>query len=120
MTIPKYIIPMLVIIALFGGFFLRSAFTQPSTEVSFGSGEGKRLVCIVEGVRCKGTAAFFTSLYDGVSGITGITTFASEHKAVIMYDPGLITRDSIRAIMEAPIPLRDGTSQQIFRCISME
>ncbi len=120
MSISKYIIPVLVIIALFGGFFLRTAFTQPSTEVSYGSGDGVRLECEVEGIRCKGTAEFFSSMYEGVPGINGITTYASEHKAVFTYDPELITPDSIKAVMEAPIMLNDGTQHQFYRCVSME
>jgi len=120
MTVSKYIIPLLVIIALFVGFFLRTAFTQPTTEVHFGSGEGTRLECVVEGIRCKGTATFFSNMYEGVPGITGITTYASEHKAVFTYNPDLITPDSIRAVMESPIMLNDGTQQRFFRCLSMD
>ncbi|MDH4156071.1 MAG: hypothetical protein OEW00_02195 [candidate division Zixibacteria bacterium] len=120
MNIPKYTIPLLVILSLVGGFLLRNAFTQPSTSVNFhDQREGARLECIVEGVKCKGTAYFFTTLYDGVPGIIGIETFATEHKAVFTYDPELISPAEIRSIMEAPIPMRDGTGQQVFRCLSM-
>ena len=120
MNIPKYTIPLLVILSLVGGFLLRSAFTQPSTSVNFDhQGEGATLECIVEGVKCKGTAYFFTTLFDGVPGIIGIETFATEHKAVFTYDPEVITPDEIRSIMEAPIPMRDGTARQVFKCLSM-
>lgn len=120
MPIPKLVIPTAVIIALFGGYFLRTAFTQPTTMTSFEQTPGEKATFIVDGVKCKGTAAFFTSLYDSIPGIIGIETFASEHKAVFTFDPDRITRDSIRAIMEAPIPFDDGTTEQIFRCLSVE
>ena len=120
MNIPKYIIPVLVILTLFGGFYLRTAFTQPTTTATFGEGEGTKLECVVEGVKCKGTARFFTMLYEDVPGISGIETYASDRQVVFTYDTSVITPDSIRAIMEAPVLLNDGSSVQVFRCLSME
>jgi len=120
MRIPKLTIPLIVIASLFGGYFLRSAFTQPTTTVAYDQKSGAKATFIVDGVKCKGTAAFFTSLYDSIPGIIGIETFAGEHKAVFTYDPERISRDSIRTIMEAPIPFDDGTSEQIFKCLSVE
>lgn len=120
MRIPKLLIPIVVIASLFGGYFLRSAFTQPTTANVYDKKSGAKATFIVDGVKCKGTAAFFTSLYDSIPGIIGIETFASEHKAVFTYDPERISRDSIRTIMEAPIPFEDGTTEQIFKCLSVE
>lgn len=121
MRIPKYIVPLLVLAALVGGYFLRTAFTQPTTNVVVGSGgEGMTLDCIVDGVRCKGTAEFFTSLYKNTPGIKRIETFASDHRAVFTFDPELITPMRIRSIMEAQILLEDGTTVQAFKCVSME
>ena len=118
MNIPKYIIPVLVILTLLGGFYLRTAFTQPTT--TFGESEGTKLECVVEGVKCKGTARFLTMLYEEVPGISGIETYASDRQVVFTYDPSVITPDSIRAIMEAPVLLNDGSRVQVFRCLSME
>lgn len=120
MRIPRLLIPTIVIASLFGGYFLRSAFTQPTTTTTYDQASGAKVTFIVDGVKCKGTAAFFTSLYDSIPGVIGIETFATEHKAIFTYDPDKITRDSIRAIMEAPIPFDDGTSEQIFKCLSVE
>jgi hypothetical protein len=120
MRVPKFIVPLLVLAALLGGYFLRTAFTQPTTSVSIGAGGGKTLACVVDGVKCKGTAQFFTSLYKDVPGITGIETYATDHRAIFSYDPALITPERIKSIMEEPIPLKDGTSVQAFRCVSME
>lgn len=120
MNIPKYVIPLLVIIALFAGYSLRLAFTQPSTSVTFTGSEGVRLVCVVEGVKCQGTANFFTGLYRDVPGIQSVETFASEHKVVFTYDPSTISQEDIRRVMEQEIPLRDGSRRQVFRCLSMK
>ncbi len=120
MKVSKYIVPVLVVAALFGGYGLRAAFTQPTTNVSLGESQGARLECIVDGVRCKGTANFFTTLYKDVEGINGIETFATERKAIFTYDPAVITPEQIKSIMEEPIPLRDGRIIQVFTCLSME
>ncbi|MFH1374684.1 MAG: hypothetical protein ABII79_12895 [bacterium] len=120
MNVPKLIVPVLVVIALFSGYFLRTAFTKPSTVVTQGTGEGKKLECTVAGVRCKGTARFLTSLYENVPGVNGIVTYAADRRVIFTYDPDIITPDSIRAIMEAPILFDDGSSVQVYECLSME
>ncbi|SYZ74603.1 exported hypothetical protein [Candidatus Zixiibacteriota bacterium] len=120
MRIPKLVIPLLVLLALTGGYFLRTAFTQPTTAVAYDSAQGEKAVFVVDGVKCKGTAAFFTSLYKDIPGIIGIETYATEHKAAFTYDPGIISIDSIKAIMEAEIQFNDGTSGQVFKCLSVQ
>ncbi|MFH1010607.1 MAG: heavy-metal-associated domain-containing protein [bacterium] len=120
MNIPRMLLPLLVVAALLGGYLLRAQFTQPTTSVSFQHGGSARLECVVDGVKCKGTAAFFTRLYDGIPGIASIETFATEHKAIFTYEPSIITPEQIRRIMEEPIPLRDGSRQQVFQCVSMQ
>jgi hypothetical protein len=119
MKIPSIILPVLVVAALFSGYLFRTTFTQPTTNISLGGNGRKTVTCTVDGLKCKGTATFFTRLYSETPGIASIETFATEHRAVFSYDPAVITPNSIRRIMEAPIPLRDGTSRQIFVCQSM-
>lgn len=120
MKIPHIILPVLVVAALFGGYVMRNAFTQPTTNTTFGGSGKHTLSCTVDGLKCKGTANFFAELYKGTPGIAGIETFATEHLAVFTYDPEVISPDSIRRIMETPILLDDGTSRQIFACQSMQ
>ncbi len=117
MKIPRIALPVLVAAALFGGYFLRSAFTQPTAQASFVPGGSAELVCTVDGLKCKGTSNFFLKLYEGAPGISSIETFATEHKAVFRYDPAVITPERIQEIMEAAVPLRDGSHLQVFRCV---
>jgi len=120
MNVPRFFLPVLVIAALFGGYALRTSFTQPTAQASFGGEGSETLVCTVEGLKCKGTAGFFMKLYEDRPGIASIETFATEHKAVFTYNPSLVTPSDIRAIMEAPVPLRDGREVQVFRCAEMK
>lgn len=119
MRVPKFVIPALVVLSLAAGYGLRTSFTRPTTVHTFAEGAGAKATFTVDGVRCKGTAMFFSSLYEGTPGILGIETFAGERTAVFTYDPKLITPDQIRTIMEAPIPFQDGTTSQVFRCLSV-
>ncbi len=120
MRIPRLIIPLLLFVALLGGYFLRTAFTQPTTNIAYDTKAGSQVVCVVDGLKCKGTAGFFTSLYDNMPGIIGIETFATEHKAVITYDPNVIGPDNIKQVMEQEILFQDGSREQVFRCLSMD
>lgn len=120
MKITPLLLPILVILALFGGYGLRAAFTQPTTTSVTGDVSGAKLTAIVDGLKCKGTANYFVSLYDSTAGIKAIETFASDHKAIFTYDPDAITPDSIKSIMEQVIKFEDGTEAQIYECLSME
>ncbi len=120
MKLPSFILPVLVAVAILSGYFLRNAFTQPTTNAVYNAAGDEIVTCIVQGVKCKGTANFFTTLYDDAPGIAGIETFATEHRVIFKYDPKLISRERIKEIMETPIPLRDGTVRQVFTCELME
>jgi hypothetical protein len=120
MKISKYIIPLLVILTIIGGFNLRHLFALPTTSQIFAEGDGETITCKVSGVKCRGTAGFFTSLYEETDGILSITTFAADNQAIIKYDPDKISQDSIVVIMEQLIPFNDGTEMQVFECLEIE
>jgi hypothetical protein len=118
MRVPPLSIPALVATALVAGYVSRTTFTQPTSRVDYEPGPGQEAVFVVDGLRCKGTAMYLTSFYEDVPGIRSIVTYASERKAVFTYDPAQLSPDRIRAVMEAPIPMDDGTSRQVFKCVS--
>jgi len=123
MRVPAYVIPLLVIAALSSGYAARGVFTRPTTQSQQGAQDAygtATLSCVVDGLKCKGTANLFSSLYRDRRGVAAIETFASEHVAVFRYDPASVTPDEIRAVMEAPIRLADGRQVQVFRCLEMK
>ncbi len=124
MTIPRMVIPILAIVLMIGGYSLRLAFTNPTTNIEFEtieiSGEVATLEATVDGVKCKGTAQYFTNLYKDEVGIISITTFAAEHKAIFDFDPSQISPEQIKAVMEQEITFRDGSSAQVFTCEKMD
>ena len=119
MRLPTYVIPVLVTLALLAGYGLRTSFTRPTSVQTFAEGTGSKATFVIDGVRCTGTAVFLSSRYDDIPGILGIETFAGERTAVFTYDPKVVTQDRIREIMEAPIPFQDGTTSQVFKCMSV-
>lgn len=119
MRLPNCIIPALVLLALFAGYGLRQSFTNPTTEQTFSEGHGRTVRFVVDGLRCRGTGMFFTSLYEDTPGVLSVQTFAGEKTAVIQYDVEVITPEEIQEIMEAPIPFTDGTTSQVFTCRSV-
>ena len=120
MRLPRLIVPLLAASALLGGYSLRIAFTQPTLTKVFADKPGETATFVVDGIRCWGTAQFFTSLYENTPGIFSIQAYASERTAVFTFDPGVVSCDRIRAIMEAPVPFDDGTTSQVFRCVSVQ
>jgi len=119
MRLPRIILPMLVALTLGGGYSLRIAFTQPTLTKVFADKPGETATFVVGGIRCWGTAQFFTSLYRDTAGVCAIRAYASERQAVFTFDPSVISREQFRTIMEAPIPFKDGTARQVFKCVSI-
>lgn len=122
MKIPKIVIPILAVITVLAGFNLRSAFTRPTTEVQLTEeiGSVKKATAIVDGLKCKGTANFFSYLFNNKEGVYSVVTYASEKKAIISYNPDIITIDGLREIIEQEVPLRNGQTRQVFTCISLK
>jgi hypothetical protein len=120
MRLPKIIIPLLVILSLAAGYSFRTTLTRPTTTRTFAEGAGTNTSFVVDGLRCRGTAMFLSSLYEETPGVFRIETFASEATAIFTYDPKVITPEGIRRIMEAPIPFEDGTTSQVFQCMSVQ
>ncbi len=120
MRLPRIFVPALVVLALVGGISLRRAFTQPTLTQVFADRAGKRATFTVDGLRCWGTARLFVALYEDTPGVFTIQAYASERKAVFTFDPEVISRDRIQAIMEAPIPFNDGTTGVVFKCVAVQ
>ncbi len=119
MNVPRYFIPIITVVILLAGFYLRFAFTQPTTSVVLDEPGDAKLVCAVDGVKCKGTANFFTNMFKEVEGISSIETIASEHRVTFTYNPSKIDRERIREIIEQTIQFKDGSSRQVFTCVDM-
>lgn len=115
MKIPKLAIPIAVILFVAGGYLLQPVFFFPTTETAFSAVGDSRVEFIVEGLRCRGTAAFFVTLFEDTPGIESITTYAVDHKSVFVYDSKLITPDRINSIFEKEFRMNDGTFQSVFR-----
>lgn len=120
MRVSPWAIPVIVVLVFAGGYFGRALFAIPTTSITVGSGEGSKLECIVAGVKCKGTATFFTSLFEEVEGVNGIETFAADHKAVITYDEAVITPEEIKKVIEQEVQFSDGSIGTVFECTSMK
>jgi len=115
MRIPKIILPILVLIFVAGGYFLQSTFFFPTTETVFGAVGDSEVEFTVDGVRCRGTASFFESLFQKTPGIESITTYAANGRAIFKYNSAEITPDRIKSIFEKEIRMRDGSFRRVFK-----
>ncbi len=94
MKVPKMAIPLLVLLFVVDG--------ELDCRVT------------VDGLKCRGTAGFFTSQFENTPGIESITTYAVNHKAIFVYDSRIITPDRIKSIFEKEFRMEDGTFQSVF------
>ncbi len=120
MRLPNILIPILVVAFALLAMPLKEAFDYPAAQMSFrgtdetGSAPIHEIVMTVAGVKCKGTAQFFISRYNGVDGILDMTAYAADHEVIVKYDASKIDIERIKFIAEAPVEGRDGNHYDIF------
>jgi hypothetical protein len=115
MKVPKMTIPLLVLLFVVGGYAFQSVFFFPTTDIAYSAVGDSTVEFTVDGLRCRGTAGFFTSQFENTPGIESITTYAVNNKAVFVYDSSIITPDRIKSIFETEFRMQDGTFQSVFR-----
>lgn len=115
MKIPKLTIPLTVLLFIVGGYVLQTVFFFPTTNAVFSATGDSTVEFTVEGLKCRGTAAFFTDMFKSTPGIESITTYAADHRAVFVYDSRQITPDRIKVLFEREFKMQDGSFSSVFR-----
>jgi hypothetical protein len=115
MRIPKIVIPILVVVLFAGGYLFQRVFFFPTTEVTYASQGDSRVEFIVDGLKCRGTASFFTEMFNDVPGIRSITTYAADHRAIFVYNSEEINPDRIKVIFEKEFRLDDGSFTSFYQ-----
>lgn len=124
MTVPRWSVPLLIILFALLTLPLKQAFTLPSAHLQVAPGElsetaGKRLELLVDGVKCRGTAEYFLARFRTVGGVLDITAYAADHRVILRYDPAVLSEERIRQIAEAPVQGNDGQRFSVFQVKSM-
>jgi hypothetical protein len=116
MKIKPVLLPPIVVIFFFAAIVAGRSWELPTMQHQFSSSsQSKQVTMIVDGLRCRGTSDFFVKRLQPVPGLLSVGTFVQEHRAEIAYDPGTITVQRIREIIEEPIRLEDGRMVQPFK-----
>jgi len=118
MRVPKLIIPALIVVFIVIGILIQPLFYFPTTEVAFGAQGDSTVEFVVDGLRCRGTAGFFTNLFNGVDGIESITTYATTNSAIFIYDSKKIDPDRIAMLFQKEFRMEDGSFHQFFSEVS--
>ena len=116
MKIPPLLLAPAVVISFFGVILaasLREVPTQQS-RITETSGKTKEVSVIVDGLFCRGKSIFFTNMLSQAPGLVSVDTYVQEQRAVIVFDPRIITVAQIQQIIETPFRLDDGSVVQPF------
>ncbi len=120
MRIPKLTIPVLIVVFIVGGILIQPLFYFPTTEVALGSEGDSTVEFVVDGLKCRGTAGFFTNMFLEVDGIESITTYSTTNSAIFVYDSKKTSPDRIAMVFEREFRTQDGSFTQFFKEVSRE
>jgi len=115
-----YMIPAVLAILTVAGVLGASFISVPTLTYVYDegfSGETQKVVLIVEGVRCRGTAVFLREHMESVPGLVSLVAYAGKHRVVIEYAPQAVKVDEIISAIEKPIVTDDGL-MEFFRVTS--
>jgi hypothetical protein len=116
MRLPPVVLPPLVIILFFAAVVVGQRWELPTMQHQFSSSSrSEHVTMIVDGLRCRGTSDFFVKRLQPVPGLLSVGTYVQEHRAEITYDPGSISIERIREIIEEPLRLQDGRMVRPFQ-----
>jgi hypothetical protein len=119
---PKVVwIPVLIAVLILIAFATTDAYRVPTLEHTFSepSNEVATVRFVVDGVRCRGTAAGFANMIAEVPGVLGLTTYARTNEAIITYDPSLTSPDEIEAAFSKTVE-QDGVLYQFFSAVERD
>jgi hypothetical protein len=100
----------MVLVAFFATILVGRTWELPTMQHEFAEAktDGQTVEMLVDGLRCRGTSNFFVARLQDVPGLLGVTTYVQEHRAVIQYDPEVVTVEKIQEVIEDFVHLPDG------------
>lgn len=110
MKVHPVLLPPMVVAAFFATILGGQLWELPTMQHEFSTiqSEGREVAMIVDGLHCRGTSNYFVSRLEDTPGLLGVATYVQEHRAVIQYDPEVISVEEIREIIEDFVFLPDG------------
>jgi copper chaperone CopZ len=107
MKIPRWIVPMLVLVAAGAGIGGARLFAAPSFTKEFSAlGATARPATVrmtVRGLKCVDTARSVAGQLDGVPGVIRYVAHASRNEAQVTYDPARTSPEAIAEAIEGPV-----------------
>jgi hypothetical protein len=135
MKVPRWIVPLLVLVAAAAGIGGARLFAAPSFTRDFGASEASVLPgasarpgtaarpaasvhpetvrMTVRGLKCVDTARAVAGQLEGIPGILRYAAYASRNEAQITYDPERISSQAIAEAIEGPVFV-PGTGEILF------
>lgn len=111
MTLPRWIIPVIIVAMTLAGVQGSKYIRIPSAEMTVSaekSGtESVRGVFIVDGVLCRDTAINAMNNVKAVDGVLRITAYASHNRIDVEFDPNQTDPGQIRDALEGPVFMED-------------
>ena len=117
MRTPRWIVPLLVLIAAAAGIGGARLFAAPSYTIDFGPSEAiarpETVRMTVRGLKCVDTARTVAGQLEGVPGVLRYVAYASRNEAQVTYDPARIAPEAIAEAIEGPVFV-PGTGEILF------
>ncbi len=107
MRVPRWIVPVLVVAAAAAGIGGARLFAAPSVvrEFAIAAPESapRRVVFLIEGVRCVDTAERAAAQLEDVPGVVRFTAWAPRARVEVTYDPAVTDASELKDAIEGPV-----------------
>jgi len=109
MTMPRAIVPLLIVLLTVAGLGAARLIAIPSVELDFSDAEGdtaaptREVSLLVDGVKCVDTALQAGSTLESLPGMKRFVAYASHNRVEVIYDPSRVDVEEIREALEGPV-----------------
>ena len=105
MKVPYTLVPVAIVLVTVASLWSTHLFSIPTLTVVYGepAGDVRTAHLLVQGVKCKDTAKRAASSLEDTPGLLRCVAYASYNRMEIDYEPGRISMDEIREMLEGPV-----------------
>jgi hypothetical protein len=107
MNVPRWIVPLLVVLLAATGLGSSKLFAVPSVELDFepaaDGAPSREITLLVDGVKCVDTARQAASTLEGMPGVLRFVAYASRNRVDVAYDPARVEVEQILDALEGPV-----------------
>ncbi len=105
-----WFIPAVILLLVFAGIFIGKRWEMPMIDVKWGNYDSIKTesfeISGLRTIKCYASSMNFVKKINNIDGVYGVKTYIQKHRAVILYNPEVISPEDIRRSIYTPVKFK--------------